>query len=369
MTTASETLIHTPADGTASVSPLGAGVIEGFFGRAWSWSARTANVSFLRESGYQFYIYAPKSDPFLRRRWREPMPADTQQQLSELSEHCRRSGLAFGVGLTPFEFYLDYGAHARESLQSKVRQIDEIGVDILCILFDDMRGDVDGLAELQSRVVADICEISNAKRFVVCPTYYSDDPVLAKVFGPAPASYLQDLGRRLDERIDFFWTGEKVISDGYPADHLERVASEMGRKPCIWDNYIANDARLRTQHLYLDPAAGSWRLPLDCVRGLAINPMNQPSLSRIALAGYMALLTGSAPSFAHICMRLCGDELAERLTSDLDLLQGRGLQHMDDQTRLGLREWYETRQHNPYAAEIAEWLRGEYAFDPQCLTV
>jgi hypothetical protein len=29
---------------------------------------------------------------------------------------------------------------------------------------------------------------------------------------------------------------------------------------------------------------------------------------------------------------------------------------------------YEAEKSNPYAQEIAAWLRGEYQFDPQCLT-
>ena len=63
---------------------LKAGVIEGFFGRPWAWPARLSGADFLRDCGYQFYIYAPKSDSFLRRRWREPLPAQTLWHLSEL---------------------------------------------------------------------------------------------------------------------------------------------------------------------------------------------------------------------------------------------------------------------------------------------
>jgi len=127
-----------------------AGVIEGFFGKPWSWAARLSDADFLRDSGFQFYIYAPKSESFLRRRWREPIPPETLQQLSQLSARCRQRGIAFGIGLTPFEIYLDYDASAQAALRSKVSQISQIGVDVLCILFDDMRGDVDGLAELFS---------------------------------------------------------------------------------------------------------------------------------------------------------------------------------------------------------------------------
>src|SRR5450631_1362278 len=97
-----------------------AGVIEGFFGKPWNWQSRLSGADFLRDSGFQFYIYAPKSESFLRRRWREPIPLETLQHLSTLGARYRQSGIAFGIGLTPFEIYLGYDANARASLRSKV---------------------------------------------------------------------------------------------------------------------------------------------------------------------------------------------------------------------------------------------------------
>jgi hypothetical protein len=329
-----------------------------------------SGLSFLRESGYQFYIYAPKSDPLLRRRWAEPLPPETLEHLGELARTSCASGLELGVGLTPFEIYLDYDARARSVLRSKVQQINDIGVQILCILFDDMRGDIQGLAELQGRVIADICEHSNARRFIVAPTYYTDDERLARQFGPAPHGYLRDLGRAVDLGVDFFWTGEKVISDAYTAEHLARVAAQMGRKPFIWDNHMANDGQARTNQLFLDPAASSWDLASDHTAGLAINPMNQHYLSRIALCGYRQLLMGGARGpqvLRDICYCLCSPSFAEQLLADMPHLR-QGLGGLDPRTRHRLLERYESEPSNPYAQEIAAWLRGEYVFDPACLT-
>jgi hyaluronoglucosaminidase len=348
-----------------------AGVIEGFFGKPWDWSARLSGIDFLHDNGYQFYIYAPKADPFLRRRWREPMPRETLQQLSKLGARCRERGISLGVGLTPFEMYLNYDATAEMLLRSKVLQINEIGADVLCILFDDMRGDIDGLAPLQARIIADICAWSSALRFIVCPTYYSYDPQLAHHFGAPPSTYLRDLGRSVDPSIDIFWTGEHVISEAYRAPHLIDVAAEIGRKPFIWDNHISNDSKIRTNYLFLDPSTNSWELPGDMVAGLAINPMNQAHLSRIALRAYQHLL--AEPS-AHrqvlldACQDLCGSPFAERLVTDSHLLQKTGLGVLDTDSRRGLLNRYETQRSNPYAQEITAWLRGEYTFDPLCLT-
>jgi len=345
------------------------GVIEGFFGKPWEWSARQVGVDFLRDFGYQFYIYAPKADPFLRRRWREPMPEDTLQHLSKLRLYGAANGVSIGIGLTPFEIYLNYDAEARTSLRSKILQINETGVSLLCILFDDMRGDVEDLPSLQANVVADICGWSNARQFIVCPTYYSYDSRLTRAFGPPPKAYLRDLGQLIDPRIDIFWTGERVISQSYSTDHLIEVATDLRRKPFIWDNSISNDSKIRTNHLYLDPAADGWDLPADLAAGLAINPMNQAHLTRVALCRFQRLLskenTANTPDCAEV---LCGSAFAAQLREDSHLMQDTGLEEMDADTRLALLARYELATSNPYAQEVATWLRGEFVFDPQCLT-
>lgn len=348
-----------------------AGVIEGFFGAPWSWAARMSGAEFLRDCGYQFYIYAPKAEAFLRRRWREPILADTQRRLADLKSRCRESGVHFGMGLTPFEIYLDYDARARLALRSKVMQINEIGPEIFCVLFDDMRGDVEGLPDLQAKIIGDICVWSSAARFIVCPTYYSYDSRLARQFGPPPRTYLRDFGHAVDPGIDVFWTGEKVISRGYSAAHLTEVAADLGRKPFIWDNHISNDSKVRSNHLYLDPADGCWQLPTDLVAGIAINPMNQPHISRIALCEFKALLAGGGrpeQTRPGICGRLYSADFAQELAQDRPLLQTAGLNGLDPDVRRGLLDRYAARVSNPYAQEIAAWLRNEYQFDPQCLT-
>ena len=167
------------------------GVIEGFFGQPWGWPARLSAIDFLRDYGFGFYIYAPKGDAYLRRKWREPMPRETLDQLARLGARCLDRGIDFGIGLTPFEIYQNYDGSARDCLRSKVLQINDTGADTLAILFDDMRGDVEGIAEMQARVIDEVCGMSTARRFIVCPTYYSYDPRLAREFGAPPQAYLR----------------------------------------------------------------------------------------------------------------------------------------------------------------------------------
>jgi hypothetical protein len=352
--------------------PLKSGVIEGFFGTPWGWPQRQACIEFLRQSGFQFYVYAPKSDPHLRRQWREPIPPQIESSLSQLSRHCAENGVSFGVGLSPFEIYREYGSEAKRDLRNKVRQIDRIGTDVLCILFDDMRGDVEGLAELQAQIVSDISTWTRTPELIFCPTYYSSDPVLERVFGPQPKHYLQDLSRLLDSRIGFFWTGERICSEGYSAKHLLEVQSMIGRKPFIWDNNITNDSKLRSKFLFMTPDAGAWSLPDQLAAGIAINPMNQPYLSFLALRGYAKLLgleaQGAGEGPARDCFEACGPELRVRLREDLHWFQECGWDGMGEARRLAMLDRYASFDSNPYAMDIAAWLRGDYAFDPACLT-
>ena len=354
----------------ADCSRLKSGVIEGFFGTPWSWADRESCAEFLRRRGFQYYIYAPKSDPFLRKAWREPMPPNLEESLARLSRRCGENGVSFGVGLTPFELYRDYGDEARRDLHNKVRQIDRIGTDLLCILFDDMRGDVAGLAGLQAQIIADIASWTRASNLIFCPTYYSFDPVLERVFGPKPQQYLEDLSRLVDPRIDFFWTGERVCSDGYSAQHLLEVQSIIGRKPFIWDNNITNDSKLRSRFLFMTPDSGKWNLPAGLAAGLAINPMNQPSLSLLALCAYARVLglPGEDVLSDNDCFADCGPALRAQLLSDLDAFQKTGLDGIGETARRSMLERYAAFESNPYARDTVAWLRGDYTFDPACLT-
>ena len=92
------------------------GLIEGYYGEPWSDEARERVIAHLAPHGYRFFIYAPKADAYLRRRWREPFPLADEARLRKLAEHCKAHGVAFGVGLSPYEAYRDFDAEAQAAL-------------------------------------------------------------------------------------------------------------------------------------------------------------------------------------------------------------------------------------------------------------
>jgi len=359
--------IHTP--------PLG--IIEGFFGRSWSWAERKVYAKFLALNGFNFYIFAPKSDASLRKHWQQNWPHEIKKNLIQLREIYRTANIDFGIGLSPHEIYIANSHAARQEnrthLIERVKQINELSPDILCLLFDDMRGDIPNLANLQIDYMHQVADISTARRIIFCPTYYSFDPVLEKVFGEIPDNYWQDLNRNLDKKIDIFWTGEKVCSTEYSVNHLTEVSELLGRKPFLWDNYPVNDGAVKAKLLHLRAVNQSHSQIQNNVAGHALNPMNQPWLSQLALASLPRAYRehekyNPEKTFLEITTELCGEQLAKTLFQDISLLQDRGLGKISDEEKAELLKRYSAFPQNPFCAEIIDWLNGGYVFDPACLT-
>lgn len=339
------------------------GIIEGYYGKPWSWADRMATMEFLAPHGYRFYMYAPKADPHLRRLWREPHPADVAEKLRDLCAQCREAGVRFGIGLSPSRAHQDFGADTKGALARKLELFSAIGIDDFAVLFDDMRGDSPDLAERQANIVDFVGGRLNAERLFVCPSYYTDDPVLDRVFGARPAGYLEQLGKLLDPRVEVFWTGEEVVSREFSEPHLARVSEQLDRKPFLWDNYPVNDGERMSQYLHVRGFTGRPAWLRAAIAGHGINPALQPTLTRIpALTLAHSYARGRqyvyGASTLEAAIAVLGDELGQRLYEDMLLLNDDGLDRLGEKATL-LRERYGDSSH-PGAREIIAWLDGEY---------
>jgi hypothetical protein len=340
------------------------GIIEGFFGRPWSWAERASAVRFLRPHGYGFYLYAPKADPYLRRRWQEPHPPAEMEALAAFREVCRAQHVRFGIGLSPFELHLHPGRAWQDVLAARLAQLALLKPDDLAILFDDMRGDIADLAERQAAIVHFAAERGVAQRIFSCPSYYSDDPILDVAFGARPAFYLEQLGRLLDPAIHLFWTGPEVCAGEFTPGHLARVAGQLGRKPVLWDNYPVNDGARMSQHLHLRAFTGRPASIAPHIAGHGINPASQSLLSRIPLLTLAdSYRQGEAydylAAFHRAAREILGDELAARVARDVLTLQDRGLDRLGER-KAALKARYAAFDH-PAAREICLWLDGYWS--------
>jgi hypothetical protein len=339
------------------------GIIEGFYGRPWTWEERASTIEFLAPHGYRFYLYAPKADLFLRRRWKEPHPEADAQNLAALAARCRELGVRFGVGISPFEIYTGFNDAAREALGRKLAFADELGVQDIAILFDDMKGDLPDLADSQAEIVDWAAAHTGADRVIVCPSYYTDDPVLDRFFGHRPEGYLERLGERLDPAIQVFWTGEEVVSREYSIPHLQRVAEQIRRKPFLWDNYPVNDGQRMSQYLHLRGVTGRPAEMGDYIAAHGVNPALQAVLTRIPMLTLVdRYRDGDAYSYFAATRRaadqVMGAELGPRLSDDVLFLQDVGLDRLGPKEPLLRERW--TGVDHPGAREIVDWLDGGY---------
>ncbi|MFK0570740.1 beta-N-acetylglucosaminidase domain-containing protein [Endozoicomonas sp.] len=342
------------------------GVIEGLYDQQnqWSWEARDAYVSFCTQKGFDFYIYAPKDDPYLREQWDQPWPESTFEAIKALGLKLQQSNVRFGMGLTPFNVR-ELNRENRQQLKEKIASINQLNPQILCILFDDFSNEVDCLARVQTEIAEFIAAESSAEQFIVVGTYYSKDPLLQRVYGAMPENYWSDLGQSLDSRFDIFWTGDHVISLGYDQTSLQEMTDHFRRKPFLWDNYPVNDTDWLKNRLRLYTFTGRpWQLS-DWCSGHAVNPMIQPWLSMIPLATLSDLyqqkgqFDGHA-SFKSAARNLCGIELAAAIEENLICFTEEGTLNFSDFTRNRLKKTFskfQSEAEQPFVREILSWLK------------
>jgi len=347
------------------------GVIEGFYGRQWSWAQRFALPALLRQWSYGSYIYAPKGDVSLRSGWRHGFDPSHRHNLLTLAEHCQRAGILWGVGLSPAGLQANYSATDKAQLRAKTAAIAELKPDILWVLFDDLPAGNRHLAKNQLAVVADIRSQLPSIKLAVCPSYYSFDPILEALFGACPPDYFTELNDGLDPSVDILWTGNRVISEAYTAEDIHRATALLGRKPLLWDNYPVNDGRKTSRFLHLAPFQGRpWQLAQLCA-GHMVNPMNQYHLSTLVLPTLADVYTKKADyqpeqAFQSLLSELPSG-LATLLLRDRVRFQFVGLDGMEADAKQGLIAEYAKYQH-PIANEVGDWLNEVYCFDPACLT-
>ncbi len=338
------------------------GIIEGYYGKPWRWEDRAHTVAYLKPHGYDFFMYAPKAEPFLRLRWQEDFTAERTNDLKQLAQTCRNNDVRFGIGISPV-IKSNFDATEKAALQRKLEAFDDIGTDDVAILFDDMTGANPDMARQQADVVHWAAARTNASRVIMCPSYYTDDPVLDRVFGARPQNYVEDIGQYVDGRIEIFWTGEEVCSRQIGAGHIDRVTEQLRRKPFLWDNYPVNDGARMSQYLHVRGFTGRDPNIADRIAAHGVNPALQPTLSLIPCLTLTQSYTQKqnyeyATAMKSAAIDVAYEKVGTMLWEDALFLQDVGLDRLGEREQM-LRERYGGEQH-PAAKEVIGWLNGEY---------
>jgi hyaluronoglucosaminidase len=273
------------------------GIVEGFFGPPWSMSHRKAFFEFGAARGMNTYLYAPKDDPYHRERWTEPYPRQQWKAVLQLIQHAQARGIDFVYGFHPGKGLYFSNDIPVTTLLAKARRFYDAGVKTFAVLFDDIpsylefetdrRNFRESLARAESTWLAKVQAMQPAQwrdvEWWICPSYYTSDPLLPRVFGRFEPNFLDVLGEYLPPSVAFFWTGPSVVSKAITLPHVQKIATRVKHRILLWDNYPVNDLAMRDE-LHLGPLRGRDRkLPL-AVYGYLSNPLLQEDLSLIPLA-------------------------------------------------------------------------------------
>lgn len=352
------------------------GIIEGYYGRIYSKEERNSLISFISSHDYSYYIYAPKNDRALRKNWDSDFSQDKIDFFKRLSLHCKKNFIDFGIGISPLGVSSDLGNKLPLLLNKIDLFIRELNTGVIAVLFDDIKlySEDEGIhhKEIMNRISSYIkTNFPDKKiRLIFCPTYYSFDPILDKCFGKRPDNYFNEITKDLDENIEIFWTGNKVLSKEITKDDIDRINTLLGRKVTVWDNYPVNDGKFICKHVYTREFKN--RNNLDgVVLSHAVNPMLEAELTKVAIATLPLCYKNEDEAKKQKLRIQLLDQMfnneANSLLKILDILNDEGIDALTDE----MKEELKNKLHSVNTKakiEIIDFLLGVYKFDPACLT-
>ncbi len=258
---------------------------------------RAAIFEFGARGGMNTYLYAPKDDPYHRERWKEPYPENEWKDILSLLETARKHRIDFVYGFHPGKGLCFSVEEPVAILLAKAERFYDAGVRTFAVLFDDIpsrlehkedQAEFDGsLAKAEAIWLQKILdrqpEAWNDVDWWICPSYYTEDPLLARTFGKFEPRFPETLAAHLPESVACFWTGPKVIPKTITLAHARKTLKRLKHRLILWDNYPVNDLSM-SRELHLSPLTGrDPRLP-EAVYGYLNNPLLQENLSFIPLA-------------------------------------------------------------------------------------
>lgn len=252
------------------------GVIEGFYGTAWSHEYRKDLFAFMGDNKMNAYIYAPKDDPKHRAQWRSLYTGAELERMTDLIDTANAHYVKFIYAISPGgDINLDSGYEADFiKLMAKCEQMYELGCRDFAIFLDDIPTlDAEGHAKLLSDFQTRFVETHEGVSDLIAITTEYGDPFLT--------DYTTRIAPLIHKDVVLMWTGPGVIPEAITNRSLQHIIKTYGRKVLIWWNYPVNDTL--ANHLFMGACVNLEDTLYESITGLTANPMNQGYASMVPL--------------------------------------------------------------------------------------
>lgn len=246
--------------------------IEGFYGPPLAHDARLDLIRWLPTGGLNAYSYGPKDDPYHRERWRDLYPASHLAAFEETLDAATSSGVQLVLTLSPG---LDWHeGDDEEALVRKLRQLYDLGVRNLGVLWDDLPPGGEEFGRVHGRATAAAVRgLPDDVRWMTVGVDYATSHV---------TRYLRGFADALPPEVTVAWTGPSITSPEVSAAEAARFFEELGRPVFFGDNFPVNDLGM-SPVLHLGPAPERDADLRDLCAGVGFNFMSRPLASRIGL--------------------------------------------------------------------------------------
>jgi len=239
------------------------GVVEGFYGRPYSFYEHCDLIQFLSHLKLNTYIYGPKSDPYHRKEYYKLYPWTKLKEFESLNNLAQKNNINFNFALSP-------GTKPDiELIVQKIKSMMQIEIKNFSLFYDDIKLKLNSEnATIQTETANEVYAMLKQKfskfSLFFCPTQYR---------GFEKTDYILTIAKKLHLDIKIFWTGKSVVSKQITEKDVDKITDLIGRPPLIWDNIFANDyipgIILKFPYRNREPEI------IAKVSGILINPMNQ----------------------------------------------------------------------------------------------
>lgn len=216
------------------------GIFEGGYG-IWDKEGRLKVLEWMGEVKLNYYLYGPKSDPKIRRRWRELYDDVEIFYFKRVLEVANRNHINFVYTIAP-TLGIEYSSEEDfKTLLKKVRQMQTLGVKNFILAFDDTLGILysqkdrkkfanlgEAEAYLANKLYKSLKEYDSEAQLVVVPEIYS---------GVFKMDYTNSLVEKLLPEIHIGWTGPEVGAPKIDAKDMQNFINFYKRSPSIGDNW------------------------------------------------------------------------------------------------------------------------------------